>query len=45
MVIDTSAIVAILLDEPEHYRFDRLIEADDFLHTDIVPAYRAVQGR
>src|SRR5580658_3380383 len=28
MVIDTSAIVAILLDEPEHYDFDRLIDAD-----------------
>lgn len=29
MVIDTSAIVAILLDEPERARFNRLIEADD----------------
>jgi ribonuclease VapC len=29
MVIDTSAIVAILLDEAEHYDFDRLIQADD----------------
>jgi len=28
MVIDTSAIVAVLLDEPEHYDFDRLIDAD-----------------
>ena len=29
MVIDTSAIVAILRDEPERYEFDRLIHADD----------------
>ena len=28
MVIDTSAICAILFDEPERYRFDRLIDAD-----------------
>jgi ribonuclease VapC len=28
MVLDTSAIVAILLDEPERRRFDRLIEDD-----------------
>ena len=28
MVIDTSAIVAILLDEPGHETFDRLIEDD-----------------
>ncbi len=28
MVIDTSAIAAILLDEPEHYTFDRLIDRD-----------------
>jgi ribonuclease VapC len=28
MVLDTSAIVAILFDEPERVRFDRLIEAD-----------------
>ena len=28
MVIDTSAIAAILFDEPERARFDRLIEAD-----------------
>ena len=28
MVIDTSAIVAILLDEPERAAFDRHIEAD-----------------
>ena len=27
MVLDTSAIVAILLDEPERHRFIRLIEA------------------
>src|SRR5262249_41882359 len=29
MVIDTSAIVAILLDEPERSEFGRLIAADD----------------
>jgi ribonuclease VapC len=28
MVLDTSAIVAILLDEPERPAFDRLIEDD-----------------
>jgi ribonuclease VapC len=28
MVIDTSAIIAILLDEPERAAFDRHIEAD-----------------
>ena len=28
MVIDSSALVAILLDEPERHRFDRLIRAD-----------------
>lgn len=28
MVLDTSAIAAILFDEPERARFDRLIEAD-----------------
>lgn len=28
MVIDTSAIVAILRNEPERYDFDRLIDAD-----------------
>ena len=28
MVLDTSAIVAILLNEPERRRFDRLIEKD-----------------
>lgn len=29
MVIDTSAIAAILFDEPERVRFNRKIEADD----------------
>jgi ribonuclease VapC len=29
VVIDTSAVVAILEDEPERRRFDRLIEADE----------------
>lgn len=28
MVVDTSALVAILLEEPERARFDRAIEAD-----------------
>ena len=28
MVIDSSALAAILLDEPERHRFDRLIQAD-----------------
>ena len=28
MVIDTSALVAILLDEPERYRFNQQIAAD-----------------
>jgi ribonuclease VapC len=28
MALDTSAIIAILLDEPERARFDRLIDAD-----------------
>jgi ribonuclease VapC len=29
MVIDTSAIIAILLDEPERHRFVRLVAADE----------------
>src|SRR5258708_37363749 len=29
MVIDSSALLAILLDEPERRRFDELIEADE----------------
>ena len=29
MVIDTSAVLAILRDEPERHRFNQAIDADD----------------
>jgi ribonuclease VapC len=48
MVIDTSAIVAILLDEPEHYDFDRLIDADGVRLISVVTRVEAafvVEGR
>jgi ribonuclease VapC len=41
MVIDTSAIVAILRDEPERYVFDRLIHAD---HVRLVSAVTWVEA-
>jgi ribonuclease VapC len=48
MVLDTSAIVAILLDEPERQAFDRLIEDDRTRLVSVVTRVEAtfvIEGR
>jgi ribonuclease VapC len=48
MVLDTSAIVAILLNEPERHRFTRLIEAAPFRRLSAasrVEATLVIEGR